>query len=289
MTNPKGVVAYLILAFGIAWVAWELPIRMLGIAPTAPTFQLYALPGAFAPAIAAVLVRVFGGEGFKNARLRLPLLSQWPYFLFALLLPFAVMAIIIVEAQQLGVARPDYSMPMIAKMLAAKGVKAPANLFPLICLQMLITAIIATPVLWGEEFGWRGYLQPRLFPGKPIAAAVATGVIWAIWHFPLIFRGYDYGDQAALGSIVFVGFCILASFVFMWLVERTGSIWASSLAHSATNAIGGSLSVLLFSGANNPAIVGYAGLLAFPPFLVVCLVLMALGRGRKAAEAEAAV
>lgn len=286
MTNPKGVVAYLILAFGIAWAAWELPIRLLGIAPTAPIFQLYALPGAFAPAIAALLVRLFGGEGFKDARFRLPLPSKWPYFLFALLLPFAILAAVVVEAEQLGIAHADFSMSAFARALAAKGAVglSQTTLTAIVCAQVLINAIIFTPVLWGEEFGWRGYLQPRLFPGKPIVAAVATGVIWAVWHFPLIFRGYDYGDQAVLGSVVFVGFCILVSFVFAWLVERTGSIWSSSLAHSATNVIGGGLSVMLLGAAKQPAVASYGGLLALPAFLAVCLVLMALGRGASGAS-----
>jgi membrane protease YdiL (CAAX protease family) len=265
-----------------------LPVRLLGLSVTSPTFQLYAIPGAFAPAIAAIVVRVFGGEGFKDAGFKLPLFSKWPYFLFALLLPFAVIAAIIVEAQQLGLAQPDYSMPMVAKMIAAKGVKglSPESLFPLICLQVLITAILATPILWGEEFGWRGYLQPRLFPGKPVLAAIATGIIWAVWHYPLIFRGYNYGADYAVGSVVFIGFCILISFIFGWLVEKTGSIWSSSLAHSATNAIGGSLTLLLF-GATNPTVVSYAGLLAFPPFLVVCLGVLLFGRRRKPASGVA--
>jgi membrane protease YdiL (CAAX protease family) len=289
MTNRKGVIAYLILAFGIAWVAWEVPIRMLGVSPTAPIFQLYALPGAFAPAIAAVLVRLFGGEGFKDARLKLPLFSKWPYFLFALVLPYFVVAAIVVEAEQWGVARADFSLPLIAKALATKGVTglSSSSLVAILCTQLLVSSVIATPILWGEEFGWRGYLQPRLFAGKPVASAVATGLIWGVWHYPLIFRGYDFGDQAALGSVVFLGGTILLSFIFGWLVERTGSIWSSSLAHAATNAIGGSLTLLLLGGAKQAAMTAYVGALGLPPLLLICLVLAALGRGRSRASAGA--
>ena len=58
--------------------------------------------------------------------------------------------------------------------------------------QLMGVAVLMTPLLWGEEFGWRGYLQLRLFPGRPVSAAIATGLIWAVWHYPLTLRGYDY-------------------------------------------------------------------------------------------------
>ena len=75
-------------------------------------------------------------------------------------------------------------------------------------------------------------------------------MIWAAWHFPVILRGYDYGrDQAVLGCGALTVSCILLAFIFAWLVERAGSIWASSLAHAATNAIGGSLTFLWFASA----------------------------------------
>ncbi len=39
-----------------------------------------------------------------------------------------------------------------------------------------------------EEWGWRGYLEPRLtalhVPDVP--RHLFVGVIWALWHFPLI-------------------------------------------------------------------------------------------------------
>lgn len=282
MNTTKGVTAFLILAFGLAWTAWEVPIRM-GVPVTAPLFQLFALPGAFAPAIAAVLVRAFvTREGFADAGLR-PRLRYWPWYLFALVLPLLVTAAIVLEARQFGLAEPDFNVPLVAKLFAAKHIAPPPPLQLNLMLigQLLVTAVIATPILWGEEFGWRGYLQPRLFPGRPLASAAVTGVIWGVWHYPLIFRGYDYGDQVAAGVVEFLGFTTLMSFVFAWLVRRTGSIWSSSLAHSATNAIGGSLSALWFSSAHNPVMVSYAGLLAGPPLVAVCLALMALGRGRE--------
>ncbi len=220
MTDRKGVIAYLILAFGIAWVSWEIPIRLLHLDVTTPQFQLYAAPGAFAPAIAALIVRAFTKDGFKDAKFRLPLLTKWPYFLFALLLPLVIVAAIVFEAKALGYLPAGFDlMKAIQGVVPGAGTAGQtatatataaqlAKIGPWLIPVMLGTAILATPILWGEEFGWRGYLQPRLFPGKPVAAAVVTGVIWAVWHFPIILRGYDFGrDQAVLGCGALVVAC----------------------------------------------------------------------------------
>src|SRR5438309_6493802 len=65
----RGVIAYLLIAFAFAWSCWEIPIR-LGLSVRHPMFQFAVLPGAFGPAIAAVLVRMFvTREGFADAGL----------------------------------------------------------------------------------------------------------------------------------------------------------------------------------------------------------------------------
>jgi hypothetical protein len=70
----------------MAWLCWEIPIR-LGVSVHSPLFQLAALPGGFAPAIAAIVVRKWiTREGFADAGLRIDL-SKWPYYIVACLLP----------------------------------------------------------------------------------------------------------------------------------------------------------------------------------------------------------
>jgi membrane protease YdiL (CAAX protease family) len=287
MTDRKGVIAYLILSFGIAWVSWEIPIRMLHLDVTSPLFNLYALPGAFAPAIAALIVRAFTKDGFKDAKFRLPIFSKWPYFVFALLLPLAVVAAMVFEAGAFGYLPAGFDLMhailgvVPATNTAGQSATAAklAQIGPWLIPALLGTAVLATPVLWGEEFGWRGYLQPRLFPGKPLAAAIVTGVIWAAWHFPLILRGYDYGrEQALLGCGALIVTCILLSFVFAWLVEKTGSIWSSSLAHAATNGVGGALTFMWFASSHNLVLTSYAGAMAWPPFVVICLLILVFSR-----------
>ena len=84
--TTKGIVSYLFLAFGMAWILWEIPIRF-GVSPRSPLFQLAALPGGFAPAVAAIIIRKWiTREGFADAGLRLNL-GKWTYYPVAWLLP----------------------------------------------------------------------------------------------------------------------------------------------------------------------------------------------------------
>ena len=265
----RGVVWFVTIAFGLAWGWWELVIRS-GVSVLSWQFQLYVLPGAFAPAIAAIVVRAWiTREGFADAGLAINV-RQWRYYLLAWLMPLAIVAMIVAEAVTFGLGRPDFTLAGAAESgMAGRNAAQLAGLGWLLVPQVMIMALITTPLLWGEEFGWRGYLQRRIFPGRPVAAAVATGIIWAVWHFPVTLRGYNYPDHPLLGSLLFVAITILTSYLFGWFRERSGSIWAASLAHASTNAIGG-LIVLWFAGSLDPVVASYAGLLAVPPLLFAC-------------------
>jgi membrane protease YdiL (CAAX protease family) len=277
-----GVAWYLAIAFGLAWGVWEAVIRS-GVSVLSWEFQLFCLPGAFAPAIACFVVRKWiTREGFADAGLGLHL-RRWPYYLLAWLLPLAVVGAITAEAMVSGIAQPDFTLASaIAAHPAGRDISGMSQIGLLVIPQLMATALIAIPVLWGEEFGWRSYLQQRLFPGRPVAAAVATGLIWGAWHLPVTLRGYDFPDHPVLGSALLTLAAVLLAYIFGWIRERSGSIWASSLAHSSTNAVG-SLATLWFAGAAGPSLVSYAGLLAMPPLFLVCVLIWLGGyRARKA-------
>jgi membrane protease YdiL (CAAX protease family) len=260
--RSKGIVSYVILAYAIAWVLWQIPIR-LGIPPTDFRFQLLVLPGAFGPAIAAIVVRQWiTREGFADAGLRLNLRRSWPYYLVGWLLPLAVVAVIILLAMLFGLGQPDFTAG------------------PLVVAQVLVVALVATPILWGEEFGWRSYLQIRLLAERPVLAALATGVIWGLWHLPINLRGYNFPDQPPLvGMLLFTVATIILSVIFGWIRLRSGSVWAASLAHAATNSVGASLIVVFFAG-HTSAFVAYLGILGWIPLGAVALWIVLTGRLR---------
>ncbi len=254
----KGVIWFLGLAFAGAWIPWEIALAA-GIPVYSTWFQIAALPGAFAPAIATIVVRKWiTREGFGDAGLRLNF-ERWPYHVFGLLLPFVVMGVVALEANVLSVAAPNFSKLLVTAPL------------------LVLVAVASTPVFWGEEFGWRGYLQLRLFAGRPLLAAVATGLIWAVWHYPVLLRGYDYPGHPFDGAAVFTVGTVLVSIIFGWLRNATGSVWTTSLAHAAINAIGGGLGLVLF-GRDHPVLVGYFSVLSLPALGLLCIWIVWTGR-----------
>jgi membrane protease YdiL (CAAX protease family) len=288
--RTRGILAYVAISFGLAWTLWTPPLLF---AAGDPLFQFAILPGAFAPAVASFVVRRWvTGEGFADAGLNPRLSRGWRYYLFALLWPLATAVAIVVLSAALEVGWPDFSaLRAMGKLAPGTDVPPfPPALWPVVPLQLLIVAVVATPVLWGEEFGWRGYLQMRLLAGRPLLAAVATGLIWGAWHYPLmLFAGYNFPDDPLLGLVVFPVSAVLLSIIFGWLMLRTGSVWAPSLAHSATNVVGSSLVLLLFFGGPNWILLSYVGVLAWVPLGGLCLWIVATGRLKAPARTPSSV
>jgi uncharacterized protein len=278
--KTKGIIAYIIIAFGLAWALWEIPIRF-GITLTNPLFQFIALPGAFSPAIAALVVRKWiTKEGFKDAGWRPNLLTKWRYYLVAWFLPLGVCAVILGLVYLFGIGEPDYSLQRAIAYLApgTEVPPMPSFIWFILPFSLLITSLFSTFILWGEEFGWRGYLQIRLFADRPLLAAVTTGIIWGVWHYPINLRGYNFPDHPILGLLIFPVSTIMLSIIFGWLRLKTCSIWAPSLAHAATNSVGGSLILLLFAGGPDLIFVSYLGILAWIPLGALCLWIIFTGR-----------
>src|SRR5580704_12038083 len=112
--------------------------------------------------------------------------------------------------------------------------RVPAHLASPTLLRLLplpISAIFASPISFGEEFGWRGYLQLRLFPERPVWSAFTTGLLWAAWHLPVNLRGYAFPDHPLVGALlVFPVACIFLSSGCVWLLCQAGCVWSASLA-----------------------------------------------------------
>jgi len=288
-SKTKGVVVYLLLAFGLAWAFWAIPL-LKGLSPRSPVFQLACLPGGLAPAVAALVVRRWiTREGFADAGLRLNL-RAWRYYLFAWLSPFFIAGVIVALAAAFRISQPDFSFERALKIVTPEtdlSASLPPMIRLLLPLLMMVQAILVTPLLWGEEFGWRSYLQIRLCAERPLWAAVATGLIWGVWHYPLVFAGYQFPDHPRLGLLVFPVGTVLVSIIFGWLRLRTGSVWPVSLAHASTNAIGASLTVLLFMGGPHWIWVCYLGVLGWIPLGAICAWIILSGQLRPATEDQA--
>ena len=143
-----------------------------------------------------------------------------------------------------------------------------------------LTLSLPAGMIWtfGEEFGWRGYLLPRLAGLGGVRAAVVVGVIWGIWHAPLILLDhYNYPGHPYAGIPMMVLFTTPVGIILAWLRYRTGSIWPCILAHSALDCQSG---VDIVGSYVNPLLGCPIGLMGIIPFAVFAGLLAATGRLR---------
>ncbi|RCV49420.1 CPBP family intramembrane metalloprotease [Marinitenerispora sediminis] len=236
--RTRGVAVFLLLSFGLAW-GGMFTAAALGMSLVNPLVQLATI--AFTPAIAAVVVRVWvTKEGFADAGLAVRVRSAWPYYLAAGLGPLGLVAATAGLAAILGLWTPDLS----ALDLAVPGV--PGWLF----VVLLVAAMpLLAPLFAGEELGWTSYLRMRVFPGRPVAATVATGLIWAVWHYPLAFLGYIEFGNVVLGLLVWTVSFLLQEIVLSWLWLNSGTVWTASLAHAGNNLVWSLLNSILLTEA----------------------------------------
>src|SRR5215217_3376059 len=237
--QTRGVVAYLLLAFGLAWPTIFVARLLLGLSLENSLVQI---PIAFSPAFAAVIVRRWiTKEGFADAGNTPHLRSGWAYYLVAWLFPLIAVGVVIGLATVLGISRPDLSQ--LGTLFIGVQLPGWAGL-----VLLMGVPILMMPLFWGEEFGWRGYLQVRLLSHNPLKAAIATGFIWAVWHYPRYFLGYSEYANPFVGLVTATVFAILLAIILAWLRLSTRSVWSSSLAHAGTNMVLATLSTTLLLG-----------------------------------------
>ncbi len=110
-----------------------------------------------------------------------------------------------------------------------------------IVVYFFFTATIAVirngATVLGEEIGWRGFLVPELAKRKSFTAtALISGVIWALWHYPILLAGpYHSSTPVWFYLPVFTTTVVAINFLWTWMRLKSGSIWPCVVLHAAHN------------------------------------------------------
>jgi membrane protease YdiL (CAAX protease family) len=90
----------------------------------------------------------------------------------------------------------------------------------------------ATPI--AEEIGWRGVALPRLLVGRSaLAASLILGVIWALWHLPVVLSA-----PAIRVPMPFMLTLIPTSVLFTWIFLHTrSSVFIAILFHAWSDVV----------------------------------------------------
>ena len=137
----------------------------------------------------------------------------------------------------------------------------------------------------GEEVGWRGVMYPYLKERfDKVMGRIIGGIIWGIWHWPLIILvGYEYGTEYLgapfTGVMVFCLVTVALGILMDYVYEKTSCIFAPALLHGAFNAWG-TMPMAVTDPANvRLYILGPlpVGLISVIPFVIVALLLLRKG------------
>jgi membrane protease YdiL (CAAX protease family) len=117
--------------------------------------------------------------------------------------------------------------------------------------QLLPQIVVILLIALGEEYGWRGYLLPRLMKRFNVFySAIILGVIWGLWHFPAYLIGT--GTPEEMSFTLFLLWVVLGTLFISWIYYYTRSVLTSILAHISANAAFNYLNILPeFTGSTN--------------------------------------
>lgn len=99
---------------------------------------------------------------------------------------------------------------------------------------LLLVIPLALARTFGEELGWRGYLQETLARVPRAWRYVLVGIMWETWHFTTRTYGRPF-PQVLFILLLSTTVAIAASFALGWAVERSGSILVAVAGHSLMN------------------------------------------------------
>ncbi|TXK42033.1 CPBP family intramembrane glutamic endopeptidase [Nonomuraea sp. C10] len=281
----KPLPVFLAVAFVLSWLA-ALPL-WLGGGLGHPLMPVFGMLMMFTPTLGVLAAwrasrvpfREWAREtgltlGERKGRTLLLVLAAWLGVpaLVALAAALSVAAgLLTLDLDGLGLYRAQ---------LEAQNVPVPAGLATGVVIQFVV-GVVAGPLLnalpsLGEEWGWRGYLVPRLTGTRGVVAGLMlSGAIWGLWHAPLTLLGYNYPNLGAGAALYFTGFCVVAGVVLGWLRLRSGSVWPAVVAHGSLNATAGV--VLLLGDVAEPpnlALVGLTGLVGWVLLAILGAVLL---------------
>jgi membrane protease YdiL (CAAX protease family) len=123
------------------------------------------------------------------------------------------------------------------RALALPGASSPVLLVLAGAQTVLLTPLLALLVFFGEEYGWRGYLQSELMKLGRIRGALLVGLIWGAWHWPILLMGANYPGHPLLGVLLNTLNTIGLAVILGYAVLKSGSVLLVAYLHGITDQI----------------------------------------------------
>lgn len=267
--NTKKLVTYILCAF--------IPMIGIGVLMSCGSNvilkSLLSLVAMLLPMIAVIITQTVNKEQIFHGLDISFKINRW-WVIGWLLMPVLAVAVLGMTLLMPGaVWSPDSEVVKAALASMPEGVGLGAFIVITLISGLFAGLTVNAVFAFGEEIGWRGYLL-KMFKGKTfLSTALWTGIIWGLWHAPIILNGHNYPQHPVAGVFMMVGMCVFLTPIFMYFRLKSGSVIVPAIMHGTFNGVVG-LSMILVTPANDllyggPGLAGLITLL----LLDICLYL----------------
>ena len=269
----KKAIRYSITVCLISWAAVAVARFGFGMdrVNTPMFFTTFSTLYMFLPMITALILQAIDKEKFNHTGL-VNFKVSWPW-LFAWLLPVVMsLACIPVNGWLPGIELQYNSEQLINQYQVPEDqqelVREQLSKFPsyLLVISTIFSGLIFGITInaiaaFGEEYGWRNYLVGAMREVKFWKAALFIGMVWGIWHFPLILMGHNYPNEPRWGVPLMVVMCVLLGVIELYFVLKSKSMVVAAIMHGTFNAVSGLVIYFVLGG--NDFLNGITGLAGF--------------------------
>ncbi len=283
MSNKKLTIKRLGIFLGISFVPFCIIIPVMWACFGEPIYTstdpgvmtaVYALgvSGMMIPSAANLITRLVTKEGFGNSYLGANLKGRTGWWIASAAVKLVENAVIMVLMWALFLGGMSFSDTFVSPGMPVWG---------LFLLQLAGSLILFFPA-FGEEWGWRGYMMPKLMEIMPKPAAIITGgIIWGLWHAPLTVAGHNFGTDYPGYPFVGIGLmclmCVAMNAFLTLLTEKTKSIYPAAFCHSVNNNLSTGVLASIFCTETAAAkIAGLPPVTSFLPYLAIMAVTAAV-------------
>ncbi|MBQ2539359.1 MAG: CPBP family intramembrane metalloprotease [Bacteroidales bacterium] len=268
----KNVKLYIAIAYGLIWGA-GLVFYLSGtnVASFAGATQLLASFCMFIPLVATLICQ----KSSKKPLLRNVGISwkvnRWWFFGW-LIVPLIPLLTILFTHWTIGL---SFNVPGVPLGFMNK----PVGMVGITLLSGMVAGVTINALFaFGEEIGWRGYLLKQ-FEGKNfLTTSIIIGIIWGLWHAPLILLGHNYPQHPQWGVLMMVVMSIPLSFIIQYFRVKSGSVIVAAVMHGTFNALAGMAYIFIDMNNWNDLIDASCGLTGICSLLVVAIAIFLFDR-----------
>lgn len=249
MKNKKAVVVFLIITLVLSSICYYIRIRGGNAAAGMTSILMWC------PAVAAFIVK---GKFYRKEKVLGWNGCQIKYIIAGIFVPIIYLGF-------------SYGLYWIVNKTAFTG-EIYINSIGL--LLLLIPSSLLTAA--GEEIGWRGFLLPKLTEIWNVKIAILiSGLIWAVWHFPLMIAGlYQTGTSIWYQLPMFTIEIIAMTTIMAYLRLKSKSVRPAIILHASHNYIDQVICAPLTSANKQAYFVGETGLITAFMLIIVAIIVI---------------